>query len=318
MGRIIGIERKVRDVSYLAPLLLLENENDPLVWSDVFARQAPLHVEIGFGHGEVLVARAACSPENNYVGIEIDVGRISKTLKRIERDALSANNIRILRIDAEVVFDRFFLPRSIDEISCFFPCPWLKRKHWKNRLFSGPHLRLLNSRLKNQGLLRIVTDAFPYYEWILKEAKGCGFAEQQKRLEPQFNTKFEKKWVAEGQSEFYEVCFIKEKHQEMDVKRGFELKAYTIDSFNPEAFHFAPVRDEQIIVFRSLNYDQEKQEAIVRLFVSEDNLEQHFLVMIRRVEAGWKIFKMDGQNIFRTQGVVRALDLVHQAARQAT
>lgn len=304
-------------MSYLSALLLLEKENNPVVWSDVFGHLGALHVEIGFGHGEVIVDQAGRFSEKNFIGIERDAGRIVKTLKRIERASLTRENVRLLYIDAQVVFERFFMPHSIDEIACFFPCPWSKRKHWKNRLFSHKHLCLLNSRLKPDGTLRIVTDDYPYYEWILNESIGCGFEIVQNQLKPQFQTKFEKKWVKQGQQEFYEVVFIKKQHQEVAVAKGYDVKAYTIADFKPELFVFEALEDEQVIVFRSFHFDQKKQEAIVHLFVSEDNLEQHFLVMIRRVDDCWKIFKMNGQNIFQTKGIVRALELVYQAAGRA-
>ena len=76
------------------------------------------------------------------------------------------DNIRIMRLDATVVLEKFFQEKSIDHMYCLFPCPWPKKKHTKYRLFSNSSLRLINSRLKSNAELIIVTDFFPYSKWI--------------------------------------------------------------------------------------------------------------------------------------------------------
>ncbi|MGZ8947277.1 MAG: tRNA (guanosine(46)-N7)-methyltransferase TrmB, partial [Methylococcaceae bacterium] len=40
-------------------------------FSQVFGRDAPLFVEIGFGNGESLVRMAAANPDKDYMGIEV-------------------------------------------------------------------------------------------------------------------------------------------------------------------------------------------------------------------------------------------------------
>ncbi|MBZ0166490.1 MAG: hypothetical protein K8I00_06755, partial [Candidatus Omnitrophica bacterium] len=60
----------------LSPLMDFYAEERPLNWAQVFGRQAPLHVEIGFGMGEVLVRRAQECPATDFVGIEYNWERI--------------------------------------------------------------------------------------------------------------------------------------------------------------------------------------------------------------------------------------------------
>jgi len=167
--------------------------------------------KIGFGMGEFLVRCATDSPNRNFVGLEQHWERIYKTLRRLERSRFAdpgaghPDNIKILRIDARVAFERLFSPRSIDVIYCLFPCPWPKKGHVKHRLFSKKFLRLLNSRLKAKGMIKIVTDFFPYYEWMLTQIPTTGFDAATQTTQPQYGTKFERKWCEEGQKEFFEL-----------------------------------------------------------------------------------------------------------------
>ena len=120
----------------------------PIDWDQQFSRRAPMDVEIGFGMGEVLMRMARKSPRRNFVGIEQHWERICKTLRAMTKEQVADpaifRNIRVLRVDARVVFERLFAPRSIDAIYCLFPCPWPKKGHVKNRLFANDFLRLLN------------------------------------------------------------------------------------------------------------------------------------------------------------------------------
>ena len=83
-------------------------------------------------------------------------------------------NVRLLKIDARVAFERLFLPQTIDHIHCLFPCPWPKKGHVKHRLFSNVFLKLINSRLKQKGQVKIVTDFCLTGEWVRGEIEGSG------------------------------------------------------------------------------------------------------------------------------------------------
>ena len=49
---------------------------DPKVdynFTEVFGREAPLYLEIGFGNGDSLAKMAAANPDKNYIGIEVQI-----------------------------------------------------------------------------------------------------------------------------------------------------------------------------------------------------------------------------------------------------
>lgn len=302
------------------PVVIPHMLGKPVDWSEQFERRAPLDVEIGFGMGEVLMRMAQADPDRNFLGIEQHWERIYKTLRAITRarliDPRALSNIRILKIDARVVFERLFAPDSIDAIYCLFPCPWPKKGHAKHRLFTREFMRLLNNRLKKGGGLKIVTDYYPYYEWVLGQGGRTGFKVETGTVAPVYDTKFERKWAGEGQKEFFELNFIKKRHITVPAGEEQVLKSYAIDDFQAEHFRLEDTTGDPTVIFKDMLYDGARQRAMVQVLVAEEHLTQHVWVLITKKKDKWSLTQAEGQNIFPTPGVAKALDLVYQAARQ--
>src|SRR3989338_11217816 len=155
----------------LEPIIPCHQIQRPISWQEQFGRQAQLDVEVGFGLGEFLIRSARKNPQRDYVGIEQNWERICKALESIAKIKGTAgpralSNIRILKVDARLAFERLFHPESIEKVYCLFPCPWPKKAHVRHRLFSADFLRLLNSRLKPRGEVKILTDFLAFVQWI--------------------------------------------------------------------------------------------------------------------------------------------------------
>ncbi|MCS7065798.1 MAG: methyltransferase domain-containing protein, partial [Fimbriimonadales bacterium] len=133
----------------LRPLVLWRQVARPLDWATHFGRDAPRELEIGFGSGDYLVARARQHPERDFVGIEIEWESVQRALRRIAQVGLT--NVRLLLGDATPILHRAIAPESFIRIYSLFPCPWPKKRHHKYRLFSQRFLQLLNSRLMPEG-----------------------------------------------------------------------------------------------------------------------------------------------------------------------
>lgn len=135
-------------------------------WPEVFGRQAPLGVEIGFGMGQALLSWAQHQPDWNLLGIEVYQPGIGALLLGAQRDGL--DNLRVLEGDAEQAFAANIAPDSLDEVRIFFPDPWPKKRHHKRRLVQPAFITLLASRLKPGGRLLLATDWEPYAHWMLE------------------------------------------------------------------------------------------------------------------------------------------------------
>lgn len=303
----------------LSPLLPYSQEGFFENFKTFCSDSKSLNVEIGFGLGEILCKNALDFPEKDFVGIEMHWERVFKTLKSFEEssDDKRIENVKIFYLDAWVVFERFFEQRSIDGIYCLFPCPWPKKSHVKYRLFSTMFLNLLNSRLKDDGTLRIVTDHKKYCDWICEEAESVDFTISVKEIDPQFDTKFERKWREEGQETFYELDFKKKKHYNLPRKEDVELKSYKLKEFEPRKFAFEDSHDGVSIVLKEYLYDDVAQRAVGYFIVAEEHLTQHLRVLFKKKGEEWIVTREQGQSFFPTPGINQAIKLVYESAKNS-
>ena len=141
-------------------------------WQEVFGRQAPLHIEIGMGKGQVLTALAAEHPDINYIGIE----KFSSVLVRAvqKQNELELPNLRLIRMDADSITD-VFAPGEVDRIYLNFSDPWPKERHAKRRLTSVEFLRRYENILAKDGHVEFKTDNQPLFEFSLEAAEEAGW-----------------------------------------------------------------------------------------------------------------------------------------------
>jgi len=122
----------------------------------VFGREAPVVMEIGFGNGEHLLARAQAEPDKDFLGVEVHRPGVGRVLARAA--AADLRNVRVACHDAVEVLRDWLPERSLAEILVYFPDPWPKKRHHKRRLVSPAFATLAASRLVAGGLLKLATD----------------------------------------------------------------------------------------------------------------------------------------------------------------
>jgi len=138
-----------------------------------FGRDAPCHLEIGFGNGASLLAMAQAHPENDYLGIEVHRPGVGNLLLQVEK--LGLTNIRVMCMDAVEVVRDHLADACLDAVYIFFPDPWHKTRHRKRRLVQPEFVALLRQRLKPGGLLHMATDWEDYARHMLavmQQAEG--------------------------------------------------------------------------------------------------------------------------------------------------
>lgn len=131
-----------------------------------FNNSHDLTLEIGFGMGDSLAQMASESPDINFVGIEVHQPGIGRLLNLVEKAEIS--NVRVLHGDAVEILDNRFPVNSLSRVNIYFPDPWHKTKHHKRRLIQHDFVKLITSRLAENGMLHIATDWQPYAAHCLK------------------------------------------------------------------------------------------------------------------------------------------------------
>ena len=138
----------------------------PLDLAEVFGRDAPRILEIGFGMGETTAQIAAAAPETDFIGVEVYTAGCGALLRRIADQQLT--NLRIIQHDAMEVVRDMIQAATLDRIQIFFPDPWPKARHHKRRLIRPDFVEELANRLKPGGILHCATDWAQYAD-VMRE-----------------------------------------------------------------------------------------------------------------------------------------------------
>ena len=132
---------------------------------ELFSKKQPIEVELGAGDGSFLAAYAKAHPELNLIGVERLLGRLRKIGRKAHRAGLE--NIRALRLEAAYFVQYLLPPESIRAFHIYFPDPWPKRRHWKNRLVNESFPELLQRTLVRGGVVYLRTDDQPYFAQMI-------------------------------------------------------------------------------------------------------------------------------------------------------
>jgi tRNA (guanine-N7-)-methyltransferase len=135
-------------------------------FSQVFGRQAPLIVEIGFGNGDSLAKMAAANPDHDYIGIEVHKPGVGHLLILLHEQGLT--NVRVYCHDAIEILEQKISDHSLAGLHLFFPDPWHKKKHHKRRIVRPSFVDLLNKKLQVGGYFHAATDWQHYAESMLE------------------------------------------------------------------------------------------------------------------------------------------------------
>jgi tRNA (guanine-N7-)-methyltransferase len=154
-----------RALSDLWPVYGVDLSEGELNFTQVFGRDAPRCLEIGFGAGEVIGTLAESHPSIDYLGIEVHRSGVGRLLLRADQGAL--RNLRVIRDDAVEVMRDHIPDESFDEVLVFFPDPWHKKRHHKRRLIEPQFVSILAAKLRRGGTLRLATDWQAYAEQML-------------------------------------------------------------------------------------------------------------------------------------------------------
>ena len=138
----------------------------------VFAREAPRYLEIGFGMGDALAAMAAANPQRDYLGIDVHEAGIGRVMRLAEQ--ASVTNLRIIRGDAVSLLRDRLNEAVFDALLVYFPDPWPKKRHHKRRLVRPDFVKLFSQRIKPAGLLHLATDWQAYAQVMLEVVEQDG------------------------------------------------------------------------------------------------------------------------------------------------
>ncbi|MDQ6980991.1 MAG: tRNA (guanosine(46)-N7)-methyltransferase TrmB [Ghiorsea sp.] len=166
--------------------------------------ESPVVMEIGFGNGDFLVYLASKYPDWVLLGVEIYLPGVAKAVGRLE-DAGFIERTRITQLPAQFVLENQVAENQLHGVFINHPDPWPKPRHHKRRIIQKEFAKLLVTRVKSGGFIKLATDKPDLALWmqdILDHTEGLtnvagqgGFIE---RDEDRPHTKFEQRGIQEG------------------------------------------------------------------------------------------------------------------------
>lgn len=267
-------------------------------------------LEIGFGTGEFIVGQACQYPATHFLGVEKNIARIFKTANKVVDQQL--NNVHLIDCDAVVFLKRFVAEQCLHEVVCLFPCPWPKKGHVKNRLFSRAFFSLLSSRLQDGGRVLLVTDYRDYADWVYEEWDRGLFDLDYQVTTADFDTKFERKWKATGQRQFYQFKFTKKEHVSVPVDKGVPLRVFFANQCDPNALQHQELSEHGVhIKILDTVVSRTEDHILVLAVASEEHLMQHCWIEIKHVRKGWRVGVARGSNVLACASIAKTVSFIY-------
>jgi len=187
------------EVATRSGLALFHGDGTGAALAALLDGSAEWEVEIGFGKGRFLLARAAAEPQCRFLGIEVAREYFLLAARRLARHELA--NLALLRGDALALLGARLPAGFASRLHVYFPDPWPKKRHLKRRLFSPVGIDLVLGALRPGGELHFATDFLSYggeVRALLSELPGLTVETLSGGWPDGPRTNYEAKYVAEG------------------------------------------------------------------------------------------------------------------------
>jgi tRNA (guanine-N7-)-methyltransferase len=144
----------------------------PLVWRELFGRDAPVVLDLGCGNGRYTISSAVWRPDHDHLGLDILPVVIRYATRRANQRGLS--NIRFAVGDSADFLARLVRPQSVAEVHVYHPQPYYDPAHVGRRLVTPRFLALVHQALVPGGQFFIQTDNPGYWRYM-QEVIPCFF-----------------------------------------------------------------------------------------------------------------------------------------------
>jgi len=128
-------------------------------WQDIYGRDAPLALDIGFGAGSFLLSLAKSKPDWDILGLEIRQHLVDNTMATAFEQGVK--NLFALKANANLHLGDLLPDQSVIFVSVNFPDPWFKKRHHKRRVINEAWLDTLLPKLIPDATIHVMTDFEP-------------------------------------------------------------------------------------------------------------------------------------------------------------
>jgi len=263
----------------------------PLDPAETFGRTAPLILEVGFGSGHFLTEIALALPDHDFLGVEKAMASVTRSYTRLTRK--HAGNVRLIHGYAEFTLRELITPRGVRRVYVNFPDPWPRIGHRRRRLIQQPLLRLLASRLADDGEMIFTSDHEEYFEYTLRQGERCEYFEVDVR-EPSteyLSTKYARRWLQQDKLIQQAVFTKRESPEEAFEPRTEICSMYhaLLEGELPSADSFestTTTHDDGRLILNEVLRSADDTRLLFQLLAVEADLRQDLLVQARPSSSG--------------------------------
>ena len=163
------------DVIIAHPMAIKNEKEQKGRWNSLFENDNPIHIEIGMGKGQFLLALAKQNPDINYVGIERYSAVLLRALEKFDTEEFcELKNVRFICMNA-MELPEVFAYGEVKKIYLNFSDPWPKARHARRRLTSTQFFALYDKVLVADGTVEFKTDNRPLFEFSLEQVEEAGW-----------------------------------------------------------------------------------------------------------------------------------------------
>ena len=182
-------------------------------WDSVFERKGEIHLEIGTGKGDFIIAKALAHPEINFIGMEKESSVLVRAIEKLGTQEIP--NLRLICYDAEKICEVF--DKEITTLYLNFSDPWPKNRHAKRRLTSPSFLDAYDCIFKGENHIIQKTDNILLFAYSLEMLSQHGYTLEKVSLDLEnagienYQTEYEKRFIELG----YKINYVEAKKKKI-------------------------------------------------------------------------------------------------------
>ena len=187
------------------PYLIKEPKNYQGKYHQLFNNNQPIHLEIGMGKGQFIIAMAQKYQQINFIGIEKYSNVMARAIKKINQYQLP--NLRIINEDAALLKQIF--NKEIVTIYLNFSDPWPKARQVKKRLTNKLFLNIYDNIASSKPNIIMKTDNADLFCYSILELSQQGYVfndltfNMNDGQRENVLTEYETKFITEGKNIYY-------------------------------------------------------------------------------------------------------------------
>ena len=163
------------DVIMRHPVAIKQEKEYRGKWNQIFGNDNPIHIEIGMGKGQFILALAKRNPDINYIGIERYSSVLLRALEKFDTEEFcELKNIRFICMNA-MELSEVFAFGEVKKIYLNFSDPWPKARHARRRLTSTRFFAQYEKVLVADGVVEFKTDNRLLFEFSLEQVGEAGW-----------------------------------------------------------------------------------------------------------------------------------------------